>query len=60
MLLYHFVFTHPAADLDLEPGGPVSVYLAEKLKKHVPIEGPRLSPELYQSIAAFLNKAVKG
>jgi hypothetical protein len=54
------VFTHPAADLDLEPGGPFPVYMAEKLKKHVPLDGPRLSTESYQSIAAFLEKAVKG
>jgi hypothetical protein len=52
-------FTHPAAELDLEPGGPVPVYMAEKLKKHVPIDGPRLSPETYQVIANFLEKAVK-
>jgi hypothetical protein len=60
MLLYHFVFTHPAADLDLEPGGPVPVFMADKLKKHVPIEGPRLSTEAYQSIAAYLEEAGKG
>jgi Nuclease-related domain len=53
------VFTHPAADLDLEPDRPVPVYMADKLKKHVPIEGPRLSPEAYQAIAGFLEKAVK-
>jgi hypothetical protein len=54
------VFTHPAADLTLDPGGPVPVYMAEKLKKHVPIDGPRLSPESYESIAGFLEKSVKG
>lgn len=54
------VFTHPSADLNLEPGGPVPVYMAEKLKKHVPIEGPRLSMESYQAISGFLEKAVKG
>jgi hypothetical protein len=53
------VFTHPAAELDLEPDGPVPVYMADKLKKHVPIDGPRLSTEAYQAIAAFLEKAVK-
>jgi uncharacterized membrane protein len=53
------VFTHPGADLHLEPGGPVPVYMAEKLKKHVPMDGPRLSTKVYQSIAEFLEKAVK-
>jgi hypothetical protein len=54
------VFTHPAAELDLEPDGPVPVYMADKLKKHIPIDGLRLSPEAYQVIAGFLEKAVKG
>ncbi len=53
------VFTHPGAELDLEPDGPVPVFPASKLKKHVPIEGPRLSPETYQTIASFLEDAVK-
>jgi hypothetical protein len=54
------VFTHPAADLNLEPGGPVPVFMVDKLKKHVPIEGPRLSTEAYQAISELLEKAVKG
>jgi hypothetical protein len=53
------VFTHPAANLDLEPGGPVPVYMADKLKKHAPIEGPRLSMDAYQAIAEYFDKAVK-
>jgi len=52
-------FTHPATELDLEPDGPVPVFMADKLKKHVPIDGPRLSPEAYQAIAGFLEKAVR-
>jgi hypothetical protein len=52
-------FTHPGAELDLEPDGPVPVYMADKLKKHVSMEGPRLSTEAYQIIAGFLEKAVK-
>jgi hypothetical protein len=53
-------FTHPAAELDLQPDGPVPVYPSDKLKKHVSIDGPRLSPDAYQTIAGFLEKAVKG
>jgi len=53
------VFTHPAAELDLDPDSPVPVYRADKLKKHVSIEGPRLSPDSYQSIADFFEQAVK-
>lgn len=52
-------FTHPSVELDLEPDGPVPVYMADKLRKHVPIAGPRLSAETYQNIAGFLEKAVK-
>jgi hypothetical protein len=52
-------FTHPGAELDLEPDGPVPVYMADKLKKNVSMEGPRLSTEAYQIIAGFLEKAVK-
>jgi len=52
-------FTHPGAELDLDLDGPVPVYMADKLKKHVPIDGPRLAPETYQSIAGFLEKTVK-
>jgi hypothetical protein len=54
------VFTHPGAELNLEPDGPVPVYMAEKVKKHVSIDGPRLSPGAYQTIAGFFEKAVKG
>jgi hypothetical protein len=52
-------FTHPNAELDLDPDGPVPVFMAEKLRKHVSIDGPRLSVETYQNIAGFLEKAVK-
>jgi hypothetical protein len=52
-------FTHPSVELDLEPDGPVPVYLADKLRKHVSISGARLSAETYQNIAGFLEKAVK-
>jgi hypothetical protein len=52
-------FTHPGAELDLEPDGPVPVYMADKIKKHVSMEGPRLSTAAYQLIAGFLEKAVK-
>jgi hypothetical protein len=52
-------FTHPNADLDLETDCSVPVYMADKLKKHVPINGPRLSPKAYQNIAVYLEKAVK-
>ena len=52
-------FTHPAAELDLEPDGPVPVYKADKLKKHVSIDGPQLPMDAYQAIACYLEKAVK-
>jgi hypothetical protein len=53
------VFTHPGADLELDPRGEVPVFIAEKLKKHVSIEGPKLAPEVYEAIGGFLEKAVK-
>jgi hypothetical protein len=53
------VFTHPNAELDLDPDCPVPVHKADKLKKQVPIDAPRLAPEIYQAIAAYLEKAVK-
>ena len=53
-------FTHPDAMLELEAGGPVPVYTAKTLKKHVTIEGSRLSPETYDAIAGFLKKATTG
>jgi hypothetical protein len=52
-------FTHPGAELDLEPDGPVPVYMADKIKKHVSMDGSRLSTASYQIIAGFLEKAVK-
>jgi hypothetical protein len=54
------VFTHPQAELELEPGGPVPVYKIDKIKKQVSLEGPRLSEEAYERIAGFLEKAVLG
>jgi len=54
------VFTHPAAELELEPGGPVPVYRFDKLKKQVPIDGPRLSAATYEVIAGFFEKSVYG
>jgi len=54
------VFTHPAAEPELEPGGPVPVHRLEKLKKHVSIDGPRISPAAYETIAGSFEKAVNG
>ncbi len=53
------VFIHPATELALE-AGPVPVYTAEKLKKHIAIDAPRLTPEAYQVVAKFLEKATMG
>jgi hypothetical protein len=53
------VFTHPNVELDLESDCPVPVYMADKLKRHVVISGPHLSPETYQKIVGFFEEAVK-
>jgi hypothetical protein len=53
------VFTHPAAVLDVEPG-PVPVYTAEKLKKQVSMNNPRLADESYAALAEFLKTKTMG
>jgi hypothetical protein len=50
-----FVFTHPAANLDIKDS-PVSICKVEKLKKHVAPGPARIDPALYERLAAFLEQ----
>ena len=47
-------FTHPAAELDVkEP--PIPICKVEKLKKQISFSTPRLTNELYEKVARFLE-----
>lgn len=47
-------FTHPAAQLDVkEP--PIPICKVEKLKKQISFSTPRLTTELYEKTARFLE-----
>jgi hypothetical protein len=48
------VFTHPAANLDIEES-PVPVCKIDKLKKQVTLNAPRLTLEQYEKISSFLE-----
>ncbi len=49
------VFTHPAAELDVE-GGPIPACKIEKLRKQVTIPGERLSMESYEKLSSWLDR----
>ena len=49
------VFTHPAAELELE-GAAVPACKIEKLRKQASIQGERLAPETYDKISSYLER----
>lgn len=49
------VFTHPAAELDVE-GGQIPACKIEKLRKQAGIPGQRLAPETYEKISSWLER----
>jgi hypothetical protein len=53
------VFTHPGVELEIE-GAPITVCKIDKLKKSVPLSVPRISPQLYEKISSFLERATLG
>jgi hypothetical protein len=52
-------FTHPSVDLDLEET-PVPVCKADKLKKYVAWNAPKLAPEVYEKLDIFLARVTAG
>ena len=53
------VFTHPAVELELDQGNVPALVLA-KLRKQATITGTRLSPVVYEDLAACLERAAVG
>jgi hypothetical protein len=49
------VFVHPAAELEIEKA-PILVLPAEKLKKQVTIDAPRLDQAVYDQLDAYFQK----
>jgi hypothetical protein len=49
------VFTHPRALIDVQ-SSPIPVIPVAKLRKQIPTNLPKMSPELYQSVQAMLDK----
>ncbi len=53
------VFLHPLAQIEVK-GSPVPVCKADKLRKTVVIKAPKLDPEIFEQISAFLEKSTLG
>ena len=53
------VFTHPAAELELE-GASIPACKIEKLRKQVAMNSARLGPETYEKLSAVLQGATLG
>lgn len=49
------VFIHPLAELEIEQA-PILVLPAEKLKKQVTIDGPKMDQEVYDQLDAYFQK----
>jgi len=49
------VFAHPAAELDIEKA-PILVLPAEKLKKQIAIDAPKLDQAVYDQLDAYFQK----
>jgi len=49
------VFTHPAANLDIEES-PVPVCKIDKLKKQITLGAARLAPEQFEKLGSFLER----
>ena len=53
------VFTHPVVDLKVK-GSPIPICKIDKLKKQVPLQAPKLSPEIYEKVSLFLERVTLG
>ncbi len=53
------VFTHPGVDLEIE-GASFPACKIDKLRKQSTLDAARLTPETYDKLAAFLEKATLG
>ncbi len=53
------VFTHPLVQLDVE-NAPIPICKVDKMKKHITSKMPRLAPELYEELGAFLENKTTG
>jgi hypothetical protein len=51
------VFTHPRALIEVHDA-PIPVIPVAKLRKQIPTNLPKMSPELYQEVQAVLDKMV--
>jgi hypothetical protein len=51
------VFTHPAANLDIEES-PIPVCKIDKLKKQITLNAPRLAPEQHEKLSSFLESRI--
>jgi hypothetical protein len=51
------VFTHPAANLDIEES-PIPVCKIDKLKKQITLNAPRLAPAEYEKLSSFLESRI--
>jgi hypothetical protein len=49
------VFAHPAAELDIEKA-PILILPAEKLKKQITIDAPKLEQTVYDQLDAYFQK----
>ena len=49
------VFTHPAVELNVK-GAPIPVCKVDKLRKRIPLQAPRLMPEVYEKLSLFLER----
>ena len=49
------VFSHPAVDLEME-GTAFPACKIDKLRKRVNLNGPRLTPDLYEKLSSFLER----
>jgi hypothetical protein len=49
------VFTHPAVELNVK-GAPIPVCKVDKLRKQIPLQAPRLMPDVYEKLSLFLER----
>jgi hypothetical protein len=53
------VFTHPTVELNVK-GAPIPICKIDKLKKQVPLQAQRLSPDIYERLGLFLEQVTLG
>jgi hypothetical protein len=49
------VFTHPGAELEFDVAG-VPACKIDKLRKQASVPGPRLAPDVYEKLCAYLER----